>query len=343
MWRKCRKKSQGLRGAARVMAFFLVVASVCCWAAVRNARAEVERRTTDLGQKLLNELGPLVLDAPQAIDLNGQRMYVSSIVTNLSPEATLGHFESYCRKHSGGLAEAIGQLPERVSGKALSAELRDPSRWMTVKSEGNANYGQITCFARDDQGTLRSFVERLDAFMRSGDLALLGNLRYAVARKTPNGKTHVLVMWTEGHFDIAAMFPPNADSPGGDSPAAPRPPASERLLSARISDRPYALYVYDSTRNPEELLAFYDREMTIRGFSHEAVWLEHPGDPHTTAKPSYARAFSKAGSLVLVTALDEPVGGKATQVSLIEMGGRGEVPLRNVALRPSALGVLATP
>jgi hypothetical protein len=326
MLRMFRARNRRVMGALRVMAFFSVLGGIGMVFSLRTARAQIERRTQDVGQKLLSQLGPLALDEPQRVRINGQDMFIASTVTYLAPQDVTGRLQSYCREHSGGLAQAIGRLPARVDGVALSEEIRDPSRWMTVASDPrNTELTQIMCFARDDQGTLKGFIERLDGFMTSGDLSLLGNMRYAIARRTEAGKTHVLATWTEGHFNIQAMFPSTGDAPGKDSPHAPRPPESVRLLSAEIAGHPYALRLYESSQEPERVLSFYDRAMKERGFSRESVWLEHEDDERATSTPTYARAFAKDGGLLLVSALTEPTQGKSTQVAVIELGGTGRV------------------
>jgi hypothetical protein len=275
----------------------------------------------DVGQRLLQSLGPVVIGEPQRVQLNGQSLFVASSVTALSARDVMARFEGYCREHSGGLARAVGRMPATYAGKLVPAELRDPAGWLTLKDGSDENTQQITCFARSDQGTLDAFIDRVGAFWNTGDLSQIGDFRYAIARRMASGKTHVLVMWTEGRFNLFDMFPENGDAPGTDPKNVPRPPESVRLLSGELPGHPYTVRVYESTRSPAAVLGFYDQKLTERGFSAESVWQESEEDAFATATPSYARAFTKDGNLLVISAITEPAFEKSTQVSVVEING----------------------
>jgi hypothetical protein len=310
------------RGLIRVCGFFMCVGLLSLGLSLRNAGAQVEQRSQELGRRLLERLGPSMLGEPETLRINGQNLFIASSVTPLAPREVLDRLDRYCREHSGGLAEAITKLPSATRSK-LFENLRDTSRWMTDKSSPDEDFAHIACFAREDQSSLAETAERLLSFAKTGNLASMGDFRYAVARRTANGKSHVLAIWTEGAFNLFEMFPEQGDAPGGDAHTAPRPPEAVRLLSAEARGQPFGVHLYQSAKKPNDVLRFYDREMHERGYESEAVWLQTEKDEKPTSTPSYARAFYKDGALLMLSALSEPVFGKGTQVSILELGTRG--------------------
>ena len=305
------------RGLLRLWIYFSTVAVISVFFALRTASANIERQAEDLGRKLLQRLGPLVLGEPQALRVNGQDLFMTSTVTPLSPPEVIERMNKYCRAHSGNPGLGIGELPRALKGKQLDPELQDPAAWLTTKGPVDDELGQIACFARDDE---KGFLDRFKAFMETDDLASFGDFRYLVARKTESGKTHVLTLWTEGRFNIFKMFPETGDGGGRDSPHAPRPNNAVRLLSAEASGGSYGLRTYESQDKPDRVLSFYDERMKLRGFTAQPAWLERIDDETSTATPSFARAFTKDDMILLVTAIKEPVRGQGTQVNVVELG-----------------------
>ena len=313
-----------VRGLLRVMVFFTLVSAISFCALLKNARAAAEKRMQELGLNLLTQLGPLVLDEPAAMRINGQQMFIASTVTELGAQEVMARMEAYCHEHSGGLKEALLDLPSRVEDRNLKQALRNPEGWFTLRSDpSDDELGQIVCFARKDKTTFEGFLQRFSRLLDSGDISELGDMRYVVARGVRDKTTHVLASWTQGKFNITKMFPETGDAPGADSPNVPRPPDSVRLLSAEVDGQPYSAHVYESRRSPGEVLAFYDESMKIRGFDGEAVWKEKLGEKGLTATPSYGRAFTKDGAIVIMSAIIEPVYQEGTQVSFVEIGTRG--------------------
>jgi hypothetical protein len=315
-----------LAGGLRMLVFFSVATAVCLFFALRTARAEGEKRTRELGHKLLTQLGPLVLEKPATVRINGQRMFISSSLTSLEADAVLARFETYCAENSGGLGEAFRSLPKHVKGAQVPKELGDPAKWLTLRQgTDQRDLGELACFARSDSTTLAGFAARLTRVLETGDLSELGDMRYVVARRATANTTHVLAIWTEGNFKILDMFPEHGDASGSDSPNVSRPPASRRLLSAEATGQPYAARIYETQKAPGEILSFYDTDMAKRGYVAEPVWKEHVSDARLTATPSYARAFSKNGAIIVVSAMPEPVHEEATQVAIAEVGSQGSI------------------
>ncbi|HMJ15380.1 MAG TPA: hypothetical protein VK524_28385 [Polyangiaceae bacterium] len=326
MWSLLKLRRYRLRAVLRMLAFFAAVSGVSVVLLLGSARAQVEKRTRDMGQKLLAQLGPLVLEEPSTVTVNGQQMFMASTLTPLPADQVLARFEAHCQENSGGLEQAFGKLPSHFRGKEIPDQMRDPARWLTHRSgTAQGDLGEITCFTRRDSSSAAGFMDRWMRFAETGDVSEFGNMRYVVARRVTPKTTQVLAIWTEGSFKVPDMFPEHGDAPGSDSRNAPRPPESVRLLSAEFRGQPYSARIYESRRAPAAVLAFYDGQMRERNFIAEPVWKEHASDRRVTDAPSYARAFTKAGATIIVSALTDPVFGDGTQVAIAEIGTRGVI------------------
>ena len=311
------------RGALRVAGFLIVANLTFTALSLPQARADAEEAVKRSGILLLQQLGPTLIGEPQVATINGQRMSLAAKSTPLGVEQVLGRFQRYCQDNSGGLAQELSAIPATAAAlQKLPQALRDPSAWLTSRQTDSAgNAGQVACIARKDSGGgLRGLQDRILAFAESGDVAAIGDARYVVARRDEKAQsTQVLAMWTEGSFNIPAMFPESGDTPGGDSQHVPRPPAARRVLTAEISDHPYALRMYDSEQSHAAVLSFYERQMHARGFH------VHPLPPTDASGEldlnEHVRAFSKGGAAVIVVTSQTPTD--QTGVSLIEMGSLG--------------------
>jgi hypothetical protein len=238
-------------------------------------------------------------------------------MTSLPVEEVLERVEQHCAGEPPGGSSEPGSWLATLDGPATFGA--DPERWRVARhAEPDGSVGQLACFARSSaQGT-----SRLDAvlqFLQTSDLSRLGDARYVIAQHdAPSAQTHVLGIWTKGSFDVPAMFPVGEDVPGGDSDVAPRPPASRRVLSARVQSRPYALRLYTTPSDPEQVAQYYEREMLARGFSSPAG-----PEPETLMRlPRQAsRAFLRDGLALLLGA--ERGDSGSTLVSLVELGSPG--------------------
>jgi hypothetical protein len=316
-------RSPRVRGALRVLGFLAVVNLTFTAFSLPQARANAEEAVKRSGIMLLQQLGPTLIGEPQVATINGQRMSIASKMTPLSVDESLSRFQRYCQDNSGGLAQELSAMPTTAAAlQQLPEGLRDPSAWLTSRQTAtDGKSGQVACIARrDNGGGLQAFKDRLIAFVDSGDMAAIGDARYVVARRDEKaGSTHVLAMWTEGSFNIPSMFQEHGDNPGSDSVHVPRPPAARRVLTAEISDHPYALRMYDTSKTDAEVLGFYDQQLAARGYhKHELPDVGLKGELDLNDN---LRAFSKGGVAVIVVTNQTPE--ELTGVTLIEMGSLG--------------------
>lgn len=317
------RRSARLKGWLRVLALLTVVDVLVAGVWLKTARARGAAAIQEGGKRLLERLGPEVLGEPVAATINGQRVLIASQFTPLSVSDVLERFEQHCAANSGGLAEELARLPEGRALDRLPAPLRDPSRWLTSRDvDREGKVGQVVCLARRASGGgVRGLVGQIMSFVETGDLAAIGDTRYVIARREGKStETHVLAIWSDGSFNIPAMFPAEGDAPGSDSPHYPRPLASRRVFSAELEGRPYAVRMYDSARTHAEVLQEYEA-------LPKSGWESHPlphvraGDDAGENLNDHFRAYTKGSAALVLAVEDTP--DDLSGVTLIEMGGRG--------------------
>jgi hypothetical protein len=314
-------------GVARVAAYLAVVNFGISYLLMRSAFAGAERAIQRLGSQLTKELGSKLLGEPQLVSVNGQLLFFAAKETDLSVKRTLDGFDAHCEAHSGGLREEFEKIPGFEQRKlALPQGMRDPGRIGIIRSDtGHASEaeteGHLVCIAQPQNGGgIAGLITRVNEFMATGDAARIGEMRYVAARKLSNGKTQVVAIWTEGTFNIEAMFPEHGDAPGTDTPDFPRPPNATRSFSAVVPDHPYAVRFYDSNESRERVLSFYDQTLT------RACWATRPSSMAPDGPELHGaevRAFTRAGRAVLISAQQEAPG--LTGVSVLELGSMPRV------------------
>ncbi|MBI5537774.1 MAG: hypothetical protein HY898_33930 [Deltaproteobacteria bacterium] len=296
-----------LLGVLRVMAYAFVVCLVMSALAARSAWGDLKESALVLGRELVT-FGDL-LGKSHRLRLNGEPVFVASAMTDQTVQQVIDRFDKTCREHAGGLVEEFENLPEAVRAKV--PERYQGSEGVGILRKDGDQEGVIACLSQDGKEGSRGVLRNFDAFAATGDLASIGKLRYVYATRTAAGKTHVVVVWTDGSFKIRNIVPMDgAEPPGSDPPDTPRPMGATRLLSAEVEGAPYGVHIYDVPRKSEEVLRGYEEEMPKHGWT---------ALPVVAAKQSDARAFQRPGSDILVIA--HPKGDR-TYVSLVETVSR---------------------
>jgi hypothetical protein len=313
--RKQRTRKGGLLGfllAPRLRGFLrvaLYVTLVCCVVgifAARSAMGGVSEQALVVGRQL-SKLEDLT-ESSNRLLINGERINLASAVTNEPLEKVLDRFETLCRSE-GVVSQEFARL-DKVLKESKVPEHKTAFDLGILRKETDQD-GMVACMV-EEPGNKRSAFAGLERFMDSQDLRDIGLLRYAYARKTDRGNTHVLTAWTDGSFKLSAMMPEadGTDTPGTDPAGALRPPQSVRLLSASVQGAPHAVRIYESTAAPKDVLATYEREMPKLGWQPlKAAEYDVPE----------ARYYSKGGVDLLVVA-DE--NGEHTAVSMVETRSR---------------------
>ncbi|HET9953492.1 MAG TPA: hypothetical protein VFQ61_03255 [Polyangiaceae bacterium] len=304
------------RGALRFLAYailinlaFLVVAGSVAW-------ASVERTTAEVSASLLTDIPPGLLDTPRAFQINGQRVWVSSKLTRAEVPEVLEAFSAHCRDRSASLSHQLEQLPRGGASRAI----RFNERLSQQLLENSGAAGHVACLAPRPRADSTSLVQSVRRFAANGDLSVFGDVRYAVARRVPEtGDTHVVALWTEGPFSVAALLSHSSDAPGSDSLAAPRPANSRRLLSASGETTSYAVRIYDSPHAQRVALDDYTQQLARLGFER----LELPVGSVSDSMSSSTRSFHKEGTAVLVIAT--PLATGHSNIALVELESPGRV------------------
>lgn len=289
----------------RLAGYVLAVGAVAAGLAYRSAYAGLQDQSIAMGRELMH-VGGVARDRYR-VSINGEPVWVNSVLVEAPKKVILDKAEALCRKHSGGLDGDYAELPadfrKSLSGSAESAV-------MGVFRQEAGGEGVVACIVNPSAvGGLKGFVARAEAFRESKDLASLGNMRYVYVAE--GGKTtRVLTAVTEGSFRLD-RFAPDSGEPGGtDVTDAPRPLGSNRIFSAEVDGAAYGVRIYESSESQSAVLAQYDAEMPGR------AWLKPanlPGREHE------ARLFMKDGQdLILLTSVDR---GK-TYVTMVQSVSR---------------------
>jgi hypothetical protein len=273
--------------------------------AARSVYGDVKTSAMSIGHEL-GKMGDVGTKRP--LRINGEPIYIQSTTEDMPVTEVLDRAQAACKAGGAGLTGEVDGLPEALR-KKVPGEI-DASRAAGVLREDHGDRGVVACLVHDDgrEVKMADLVGRLSAMVTSGDLAEVGHLRYVFAETTKSGRTHVVTAWTDGAFNLFSMLPEvGKDTPGSDAPDAPRPPRSQRILSADIEGVPYFVRIYDSAATVAQVLEVYDHEMKGRG------WEPAFGVP---GEGPEQRAYTRAGAdLMVITSKD----GDRTIVSLIEM------------------------
>jgi hypothetical protein len=285
---------------------------------IHSAYASAEKRVESVGQQVVRGLGPLLGDEPASLRVNGSQMYLSATTTSQSPQAAIDRLEHYCHENAPSLAATIRSMND-IAGQ--SQRMRDPASWLTARSSKDyTDVAHLACIARPNAGSLQDFTTRLAAFAFDGDLSHIGSMIYVIATRETDGNSRVMAVWSSGGFQLSKMFPTAGDAPGSDSAAVPRPPESVRLLSAALDGQSFGVRLYDTPQSPADVLTYYDQRTRELSLPALPLFPEDSRDSTLTASPSYARAYSTSRGLLLVTAIEDPMGGSNAQVSVLELG-----------------------
>lgn len=290
----------------RVVAYAAVVMCSLCAFGVHSARGAVGERSLTLGREL-DKMRQL-LGTTKAVELNGQRMLLSTAVVESDVKNTLDRFEQLCVEGPHALARALDNMP---AARAASAHIPLARRLGILRSD-DAKDGIIACIVhRGEQA--RPLTELVDEVARTLDIGLLGDFFYVYVRDASKpGKTqsHVITSWTRGAFRPADMFPTTGDAPGSDSAHAARPQSARRVLSGLAIDAPYALRIYETDETAKAALAAFDVSMALRGWER----MPDAGGPQTT------HVYAHGSGITAMATAGRVHGAKKTVLSLVEMG-----------------------
>ncbi|HWL85208.1 MAG TPA: hypothetical protein VNO21_05370 [Polyangiaceae bacterium] len=306
-WAKSKRASK-IRAVGRVAAYCGVVAGVAGLFAAHSAHASVAEGALQFGRDMM----PLreYLQEPTPLTLNGQNMVLATGFSTKGAHEILDNYETFCRASKDAQGKDWSNLMnEPLNGPKAASKLAGVFDMGVYRSEKNGE-GTVMCFMRgsDSQKTL---TESLQAFDRTHDLGTLGKMRYAYVKNVEGGRSMVFTAWTDDHFRIDSFIPQGTEDTAGSDPVGlPRPPQSQRLLSAELRGSPFGAHVYRSTATPDQVRDYYDGEMMKLGFA-PLGW----GDEKVV--PGKNRIYLKGSTQI---ALATKTDGTGTIVSVGELG-----------------------
>lgn len=249
------------RRTLRISAYFAALSLVVCSFAVRRASAELSERSMAFGRRL-DSFQEFVGRATR-LTWNGEQLTFSTLLVKQPVEQVLLRFVELCGKEQGSVA---GELSRTAGvGDAATSVLE---RAMVVRDLFEDGSGTGVCLAGLGEGGLRGLYARAKNFGQSGDLAELGQLRFARFRTTEQGHTHVLLVSSDGSLRLDKLLPgAGRDADGAEAIEGARPVDSTRVLVAKTWGAPHEFTAYHSKRPADEVLSDYGNQVRARGYA----------------------------------------------------------------------------
>ncbi|MBW2158466.1 MAG: hypothetical protein JRH14_00665 [Deltaproteobacteria bacterium] len=264
----------------------LFLTAVCVFAAallLRSARADATESFWTLGSHMAGFPGA-PHEGVRQLQLNGVRVSFRTQTVEASLADVLAHYEATC-----GTAIATQSARSDSAGYVACLDMGDPP---------------------PDLGGL---ANRFLRFSETGDLREVGAAHYILARRVASGsadKTFLFTMWVDSGFNLYTTVPhAGADAAGRDLTGVPRPPGSQRILSAWEERQPSGILVYRVVgKSAEELESFYRTRLPRNGWT---IVERHPSE---SIQVDGTHMLSAEQDNRLVTVLSHP--GEASQTVL---------------------------
>ena len=228
--------------ALRLWSFLATVCVLASAFLLRSVRADVGEVLWGVGAEVMRY--PDTPHEPlRQLQLNGVRVSFRTRTVDAPVADVLAHYEALC-------------------GTTIAMQ--------TARDDSD---GYVACLDMGDTPQdLSMLANRLLRFSETGDLQEVGDLRYVRARRVMSSsgdKTFLLTMWADSAVNLYRMLPhAGADAAGRDLDGVPRPPGSQRILSAWEARQPSSVVIYRVVaESAEELESFYRSELPRNGWT----------------------------------------------------------------------------
>ncbi len=268
--------SRAVSGTRRLVAIFrsgvfLVLVCVAAFGLLlRSVRAEMREALWGFGAQVM-EYSDAPHEAVRQLQLNGASLSFRTQTVDAPLADVLEHYEALCEARDAGLAEQLTTFLSIHSGApSMSVGVLGAITTQTASGEGA---GYVACLDMGDPPRgLEALASEFVRFAETGDLRSIGELRYVLARRVPNfagEKTFLLTVWADAALRLDRMLPRDgADAAGRDPVGVPRPPGTQRILSAWEVQQPSSVFVYHFSANrATEVQSFYRRELPRNGWT----------------------------------------------------------------------------
>lgn len=304
----------------RLLAFVFVGTSVASVASMRAARAQVNEGMQRLARQLMPYAEQGAMHTPKRVTLNGQTIQLATGTTPDSVSTVLDWYETQCARRAGGLTREMARANPAFGSaefNALWTRLGRRAGAFEVMRGGDAQGGYVACLdmgGDDVRGGALS--QRLRAFVDSGDLSRLGNMRYAYVQRVSTG-TRIVTVATDGRFDLLRMFPERGDAPGRDVDGLARFPAMRRVLSAQEEGVANTLGMYSVQAPLARVREWYRRELPSRGWRLADLPRDRRLPPEIESHRATTAIFER-GQAQLYLVFDER-GGTTSMMSIASL------------------------
>lgn len=268
----------------RVSRLVSVAVLFTCALALRGASAQLDGAMISLGSRVMSFPGAPATEA-RTLRINGVDVRLRTQVVAAPLDRVLRYYRRLCaspRANSG------------VYGSLISS--------LATRSRITSSDGYVACI-ETGVGDLETLTERLVKFSKTWDLADVGPLRYAYATPAadrPEQHTFLLTIWADGPVNLRALLPIAGGDAGGVDPSdLPRPPDSQRILSATEMMAPSGVYTYlVKVASPATITRFYRSALAKSGWEI----LERSSEESLQVDGVRILSAEKAGRLVTVLA-----------------------------------------
>lgn len=258
----------------RLAAFGAVVSTGVVALSVRAAARNVDEGLLSLGAQMMRYADQRTLAAARRMEINGAQIEFATGNTRDPVHTVLDYYQARCTAHSGALAEQIEALVATHPGgrsRALASLPANLPSHTTIRHEVQ-DQGYVACL---DVGATRLTSEetlrRLQSFVRTGNLADVGRMRYLYASHTQRSGTHLVGIWSDSDVNVYRMFPTTGDAPGNDPVDVPRAPGLRRVLSAREVGPAYGMSIFAGNAPRTVIEQHYRRELPRHGWTYIAA------------------------------------------------------------------------
>jgi len=237
----------------RATLFIVVAGAVTCALLLREARAEFDGAMMGLGSRAMRFPGTSLSEV-RTLQINGADVLFQTQVVDAPLAHVLRHYRSVCGTARRGFSDS-GSL---IASLATRSRITDRDGYVACVETGASD--------------IETLAARLAKFSKTWDLADVGPLRYAYAMRAVDrseDRTFLLTMWADASIDLRGFIPlGTADAMGTDPVELPRPPSSQRILSATEVSAPSGVYVYRvHAASAAEFARHYRRALLERGWA----------------------------------------------------------------------------
>lgn len=297
-----------VKGALRVGAWLSVAGAVVFGVMSRSAHADVKKGSLMFGRELTQIVNDDGVSDTIHLKMNGQSIHMKQDIQPRTVHEIISEYEAFCRKNPSPLAEIWSQGPYNVPGSPVPVMAPAGMEAGIVKSESDSE-GVLICIAKGKKSE-KGLAESLSAFDETGDLGVIGRLRYVYAKSSGKvgASAKVVAVWTDDSFNLGEiLLEDGREAPGTDT-QLPKPEGARRVVNAEVVGTPYGVRVFEIKQQKDEVATFYDAWAKKNEFRALAPDI----DPSQRL-----RGYFRGGSQVMVGVFTNPDG--KTYLSIAEL------------------------